>query len=214
MSDGHEVTLASILSVSLAIGVFGVIYGAAAAEVIGPGPAIFSSIIVFSGAAQFSIVGLLASDATAVAVLAVVTVLSLRHLPLGAVVRPRLEGGLGSRLTRAWFLVDETAGLAIAGGGSASRTLLVAGTAAYSAWVAGTTLGVLGADLGDLESLAEVVFPVLFVGLAALTSRQRSDSVRAVIAGGLSLGLLLVWPAAGALGCMAVAVLVCLPRRS
>jgi predicted branched-subunit amino acid permease len=211
MSEGQELSLVSILPVALAIGVFGVIYGAAASEVIGPGPTLLSSVIVFSGAAQFSMVGLLASDATGVAVLIVVAGLGLRHLPLGAVIRPRLEGGIGTRLSRAWFLIDETAGLAVAGGGSASRTLLVAGTAAYVSWVGGTALGVLGADLGNLEALAQVVFPVLFVGLAALTTRGRSDAVRAVVSGLLSLVLLLVWPEAGALGCMVVAALVCLP---
>ena len=44
---------------------------------------------------------------------------------------------------RAWFLIDETAGLAIASGGSASSTLLVAGVFSYLAWVVGTVLGVL-----------------------------------------------------------------------
>lgn len=211
---GPEISIASILPVSLAIGVFGVIYGATASGVIGPVPTVVSSLIVFSGAAQFSMVGLLASGASTVAVLAVVTVLGLRHLPLGAVLRPRLEGGMGSRLLRSWFLLDETAGLAIAGRGSPARTLLVAGIAAYTAWVGGTVLGVMGADLGDIESLAQVVFPVLFVGLAALTGHRRADAVRAVLAGLLSLGLLTVWPQAGALGCMVVAGLVCLPGKT
>ncbi len=214
VSDGPEITLTSIMPVALAIGVFGVIYGATASGVIGPGPTIVSSVIVFSGAAQFAMVGLLASGASTLAVLVVIAALSLRHLPLGALLRSRLEGGMWSRLARSWFLVDETAGLAIAGRGSAGRTLLVAGTAAYTAWVGGTVLGVMGADLGGIEALAEVVFPVLFVGLAALTVRRRSDAVRAVIAGALSLGLLVVWPAAGALGCMVVAALVCIPGRT
>ena len=95
---------------------------------------------------------------------------------------------------RAWFLIDETAGLAIASGGSARSTLLVAGAFSYLAWVVGTVLGVMGADLGNLESLAEVVFPVLFVALAALTARRRPDVVRALVAGAASLLLLAVWP--------------------
>jgi len=204
---------ASLVPVVLAIGVFGVIYGAAASGVIGPMPAIVSSLIVFSGAAQFSLVGLLASGASGLAVLAVVAILALRHLPLGALLRPRLEGGLAARMGRAWFLIDETAGLAIASGGSASSTLLVAGAFSYLAWVVGTVLGVMGADLGNLESLAEVVFPVLFVALAALTARRRPDVVRALVAGAASLLLLAVWPGAGALGCMAVAAAGCVPGK-
>lgn len=118
-----------------------------------------------------------------------------------------------ARAGQSWFLVDETAGLAIASSGPPSRTLVVVGAAAYSAWVAGTALGVVGADLSGVESLATVVFPVLFVGLAALTARGRSDAYRAVASGLSSIALLVAWPAAGALGCMAVALLICLPGR-
>ena len=203
MNERTQLEAASLVPVVLAIGVFGVIYGAAASGVIGPVPAVVSSLIV----------GLLASGASGLAVLAVVAILALRHLPLGALLRPRLEGGLAARMGRAWFLVDETAGLAIASGGSASRTLLVAGAFSYLAWVVGTVLGVMGADLGNLESLAEVVFPVLFVALAALTARRRPDVVRALVAGAASLLLLAVWPGAGALGCMAVAAAVCVPGK-
>jgi hypothetical protein len=49
---------------------------------------------------------------------------------------------------------------------------------------------------------------VLFVGLAALTAQTRSDATRAALAGTASLALLLLWPAAGALGAIAVAVAV------
>jgi predicted branched-subunit amino acid permease len=205
------VTVGAILPVAVAIGVFGVIYGAAAAPVLGRGAAVVSSVLVFSGAAQFSMVALLASGATPVAALGVVAILGLRHLPLGAVLRPRLEGGVGARALRSWFLIDETAGLAIAGSGPAGRTLLVAGLSAYLSWVGGTALGVVGADLGNLESLAQIVFPVLFVGLAAMTAPRRSDVARAVVAGSASLVMLAVWPGAGALGCMVLAALVCLP---
>lgn len=47
---------------------------------------------------------------------------------------------------------------------------------------------------------------MLFIGLAALTATRRSDSGRAVLAGGACLALLLVWPGAGALGAIAVAI--------
>jgi hypothetical protein len=46
------------------------------------------------------------------------------------------------------------------------------------------------------------------VALAALTTATRSDTVRALLAGGVALGLLLVWPGAGALGAIAVAIAV------
>jgi predicted branched-subunit amino acid permease len=60
--------------------------------------------------------------------------------------------------------------------------LLVSGLMFFVAWQAGTALGVLGAQVVGLEGLASAVFPVLFIGLAALTARDRASAARAVIA--------------------------------
>jgi predicted branched-subunit amino acid permease len=50
----------------------------------------------------------------------------------------------------------------------------------YLAWQAGTLLGVAGAQAVALEDLAAAVFPVLFIGLAAITATGRSGALRAV----------------------------------
>jgi predicted branched-subunit amino acid permease len=151
-------------------------------------------------------VALLAAGATSVGVLVAVAVLSLRHVPLAAVVLPRLAAGRRRRALLALVLLDETAGLAVASPRSAPRTMAVVGAAAYAAWVAGTAAGVLGADLVAVAPLAEVVFVILFIGLASLTCRSRRDAVTAVGAATITVPLLLVAPAAGALGAIAVAV--------
>lgn len=62
-----------------------------------------------------------------------VTALALRHLPLGAVLRPRLVAGRGRRVLLAWFLIDETTGLALTRGDPPERTLAVSGGLAYVA---------------------------------------------------------------------------------
>ncbi len=200
--------LSASLPVAAAIGVFGIVYGAAARPVIGPVLAVVSSLIVFSGAAQFTMLALLAAGAGPASVLGAVATLALRHLPLGAVLRPRLRTGRGRRALVSWFLIDETTGLALTLDAPAERILAVAGALAYTAWVTGTVVGVAGGRLVGMEPLAAVLFPVLFVGLAALTAATRPDSVRALLAGGASLGLLLAWPGAGALGAIAVAAVV------
>lgn len=196
------------LPVAAAIGVFGLVYGAAARPVIGPGLTVLSSLIVFSGAAQFTMVALLDAGATPIGVLGGVAALALRHLPLGAVLQPRLTAGRGRRALLSWFLIDETTGLALTRDEPVERTLAVSGTLAYAAWVAGTVGGVAGASLASVEPLADALFPVLFVGLAALTAATRPDATRALLAGGAALALLLAWPGAGALGVIAVAVAV------
>lgn len=200
--------LSASLPVAAAIGVFGIVYGAAARPVIGPVLTVVSSVIVFSGAAQFTMVALLAAGATPAGVLGAVATLALRHLPLGAVLRPRLTTGRAQRALVSWFLIDETTGLALTLDEPTERTLAISGGLAYTAWILGTIVGVAGGSLARIEPLAAALFPVLFIGLAALTTATRSDTVRALLAGGVALGLLLVWPGAGALGAIAVAIAV------
>lgn len=200
--------VAASAPVAAAIGVFGVVYGAAARPVLGPELTVISSIVVWSGAAQFTLVALLAAGASTVGVLGGTAVLALRHLPLGAVLQPRLRADRPRRALLSWFLIDETVGLALTRPGPVERTMTVSGSTAYVAWILGTAAGVTGASLTSVEPLAEALFPVLFVGLAALVASTRADAGRAVLAGVAALALLLVWPGAGALGAIAVALAV------
>jgi len=132
----------------------------------------------------------------------------VRHLPLGAMLRPRITSGRARRAALSWFLIDETTGLALTLDERAERTLAISGGLAYAAWTVGTAIGVAGGTLAAVEPLAAALFPVLFVGLAALASSGRADGVSAVVAGCVALGLLIAWPAAGALGAIAVAIVV------
>jgi predicted branched-subunit amino acid permease len=203
------------LPVAAAIGVFGVVYGAVADPVLGGELTIASSIAMFSGAAQFTMVALLASDATAGAVVVAVVPLALRHIPLGALVQHRLAP---SRLRRAvlssLFLTDETVGLALTQQAPAAWTMAITGGLAYIAWVAGTAAGVAGASIGGAEEVAAALFPVLFIGLAAVTASTWRDAVLAAGAGAAAAVLLIVAPAAGVLGAIAAAIAVaCLGVR-
>lgn len=204
----HAGLVAASLPVAIAIGVFGVVYGAAARPLLGAGLTVVSSVLIFSGASQFTLVALLAAGATPAGVVAGTATLALRHLPLGAVLQPQLVGDRRRRALVAWFLIDETTGLSLARDEPVEQTLTISGGLAYVAWVLGTVGGVAGASLARVEPLADALFPVLFVGLAALTAASRPDTVRALLAGGVSLSLLAAWPGAGALGVLLVAVAV------
>jgi predicted branched-subunit amino acid permease len=200
--------VAASLPIAAAIGVFGAIYGAAARPLLGPWLAVVASVVIFSGAAQFTMIALLAAGAAPAGVLVGVATLALRHLPLGAVLRPRMVATRPRRALVSWFLIDETTGLALTRNEPVERTLTTAGGLAYLMWVLGTVTGVAGASFATVEPLADALFPVLFVGLAALTAATGSDAVRGVLAGAAAVALLLVWPGAGALGAIAVAIAV------
>lgn len=196
---------AASLSVGVAIAVFGVVYGASAAPLLGGNLTIMSSALTFSGAAQFTMVALAGNGATPAAILGAVFLLGLRHLPLGALIRGRMRSGRGRRAALSWFLIDETVGLSISLDHPTERTLLISGTVAYLAWVAGTAVGVAGGSVAAVEPLAAALFPVLFVGLAAITTTHRGDALRCVGAALGTVVVLGVWPQAGALAAVGMA---------
>jgi branched chain amino acid efflux pump len=205
-------TLIAAAPLGAAIGVFGVIFGASAGAEYGPALTIGMSLIVFSGTVQFAVVGLLASGAGAAAVLVTALALNMRNLVLGAAIRHRLTGSWMRRAGLAWLLVDESFGLAIASKGRAATVLLVTGALFYVTWQLGTILGVLGARVVALEGLAGAVFPVLFIGLAALTVRGRPGVIRALVAGGFVAVVAVALPALHAWAPIIAALLVALPE--
>jgi predicted branched-subunit amino acid permease len=206
-------TLLAYLPVAFAIGVFGTIYGAAAAPLMGPRLTVATSAIVFSGALQFALLGMLHAGAASPALLATAVVLNLRHLLLGAAVRGRLaEGGL-RRAVLAWFLVDETAGFALAAPERPALVLLTTGIASYLAWIVGTAVGVAGASLMALGPVASALFPILFIGLTGLSARRRDLLVRAAAAAGITLALVYLYPPARSVAALAAVLAVIVPGR-
>jgi len=168
---------ATLVPIAAAIGVFGMLYGAAAQPLFGTWLTLFSSVVIFSGTVQFSMVGLLAASAGPVAVLWAVFVVNIRNFALGAALRPHLLGGDLRRLLVSWFLIDETVGLALAAPWHADRTLLRSGLVAYLAWVSGTAIGVPGGAVVALQGLASAVFVRRFGGVDG-SERVRSGSSR------------------------------------
>ena len=206
-------TVVAALPPASAIFVFGVIYGSLAQEQMGVTATILSSLIIFSGSVQFTLVALLAAGAGPMALVAGAATLNLRNIVLGAVVRPRVDASPVRRGLMAWFLTDEAAGLAITAGVDASFVLVVAGSMFYVAWQLGTVLGVLGAGLDALRDAATAVFPVLFIGLAALACPSWPIAARAVAAAVVAGLAAWLWPDWQGVVAVLAAVLVSIPGR-
>jgi predicted branched-subunit amino acid permease len=206
-------TLGAALPLGAAIAVFGAIYGAAGAPVLGVPGTLASSALIFSGALQFATLGLAAGGAGPLAILLTALALNFRHLVLGALLRPHLTVSTARRAGLAWFLVDETFGLAYAARARVARTLLVVGIVCYLSWLIGTAVGLLGTTLAPLEGVAGAIFPVLFIGLAAVTSLQLSVAMRAVVAAFLVVAVALTLPELRAVAPLIAALVVALPGR-
>lgn len=210
-TDDREVLLAA-LPVGAAIGLFGVIYGAAAGPLFGGGLTVASSALVFSGAVQFTVAGLAASGASPLALVAAAALVNSRNLVLGGILRPHLQLPPPRRAVYGWFLIDEVVGLALVRRRQVGRTLLSAGMLAYVLWLAGTAIGVAGGGvLPGVASIAGALFPILFVTLAAMSVGSRSLALRALTAAALTAALAAGWPAGRALAPVVAAVLAALP---
>jgi len=170
-----------------AVGGFGIAYGVLAVSAgFSPWLATFSSIIIVSGAAQFTMIGLL--SAGAVPVLIAVTGLGLRHLPMSASLANMIgPQPLSRRLRLAWILVDETFGLTVRAVGAGVEDVVAYKSAAdlmlYTGWVVGTAIGAwFGGDIDPDAIGIGVLFGLLFLGLAAPMIRTRRDWVVAAAA--------------------------------
>ncbi len=197
-----------------AIFVFGVIYGSIAQPLMGATATMLSSLLIFSGSVQFTVVGLLSAGAGTAAILGGAATLNLRNVALGAVLRSRIDRPRWQRAGLGWFLTDEAVGLALVPGADAARTLLTSGALFYVTWQLGTGVGLLGASVEAVRSAAEAVFPVLFIGLAALTCTSRSIATRAVVAAAATAGALLLWPGSRGIAAVVAAIAVAIPGRS
>jgi predicted branched-subunit amino acid permease len=137
-----------------------------------------------------------------VPVLLAVTGLGLRHLPMSAA----LAGMIGhqphrTRLRLAWILVDETFGLTVRAANAGVEDIVAYKSAAdlmlYSSWIAGTVVGAWFGGSIDPEAVGVgVLFPLLFLGLAAPMIRGRRDWVVAVAAVAATLVATQVLPSA------------------
>ncbi len=181
------------------VAVFGAVFGALAVQAgLSPWLTMLSSLIVLSGAAQVAMVGLLASGAAPV--LLATTGLALRYLPMSAA----LSGLIGDapiyrRVQLAWVLVDETFGLTINASRDPSVDVVSFKSAAdlvlYPTWLTSTAVGAfLGADVDTSRLGIEVIFPLVFLGLAAPFLRNRRQWITAGLAVVAAVSAVLVLP--------------------
>ncbi len=184
-----------------AIGVFGIAFGALAIEGgFAPWLAVLTSVIVVSGAAQFTMIGLLGTGAAPI--LIATTGLALRHIPmsvrLAQIIGPRplpVRAGLG------WVLVDETFGLTLDAEQRGVSDLVAykfgADLMLFSGWVAGTAAGAAIGQAIDPEELGvSILFSLLFIGLATPLIKTRGDWIVVALAVGLGMVAVEVVPAA------------------
>ena len=160
------------LGVGVAVGLSGVAFGVAATSAgLSPAQSCLLSLLVFTGASQFALVGALAAGAGALPAAAGALFLGVRNAFYGLRLSSLLLLPRGVRPLAAHWIIDETAAVALAQQDRRRARIgfLVTGAAVYLLWNATTLLGAVGAGaLGDPRDWGlDAAGPAVFLALLA-----------------------------------------------
>jgi 4-azaleucine resistance transporter AzlC len=173
-------------------------FGVLARPVMGSVAPIVMSVVVFSGAAQFGSLAILAAGGGTLAAIAAGVLLNARYLAMGLALAPSLRGRPPSRAGFALATVDSSWAAAALGDGTFDPWYMAGMTVPqYAGWVLGTVIGVLaGSALGDPRTYGlDALFPAFFVGLLFEEVRGRRRLAAASGGAGIALALTPLVPA-------------------
>ncbi len=157
------------------------------------------SLLVFTGASQFALVGALAAGGGAVTTAAGAFFLGVRNAFYGLRLSQLLALPRAVRPFAAQWVIDETTAVSLAQPTRRAARIgfLVTGLSLYVLWNLTTLLGALGADaIGDTKAWGlDAAGPAVFLALLAPMLRTGTERAVAALAVLLGLGLLPVLPA-------------------
>jgi 4-azaleucine resistance transporter AzlC len=155
------------------------------------------SLLVYAGSSQLIAVGLFASGVPALSVILTTFVVNMRHILLSAALSPFLKEWRKREIAAfAYELTDESFAIhsvRFASGTPSKAEVLATNATAQVAWIFGTWLGiVVGQSITDVKPLAlDYVLPAMFIALLVLQIKERVQIAVALLAGVVSVGLLL-----------------------
>lgn len=158
------------LSVALTVGLYGAAFGAAGVTA---GFSILQtcllSILLFSGASQFAVVGIMGAGGAAISAIATATLLGFRNALYGLQMAPILKVKGIRRVLAAQITIDESTAVATLQDNDEDRKrgFYLTGIGVYIFWNLFTFLGALGASaIGDPSVWGlDAAVPAAFLGL-------------------------------------------------
>jgi predicted branched-subunit amino acid permease len=200
------------LPFAIAVFAIAISFGVLARPTMGTVAPIVMSIAVFSAAAQFGALSILAAKGGVAAAIAAGVLLNARYLAMGVALAPSLHGRALSRGAFALTTVDASWAAASRGDGTFDPWYMAGATVTqYTGWVLGTIIGVFaGPALGDPRTLGlDALFPAFFATLLFAEARSRRKLEAAAGGAGIALGLTpLIPPGLPILAAAAAAVVV------
>ncbi|WP_443072862.1 AzlC family ABC transporter permease [Streptomyces sp. NBC_01439] len=188
------------LGVGVAVGLSGFAFGVTAAGAgISTLQACVLSLLVFTGASQFALVGALAAGGNPFTAAAGAFFLGTRNAFYGLRLSQLLRLPRAVRPLAAHWVIDETTAVALAQPDRKSARLgfTVTGLTLYVLWNLTTLLGALGAEaIGDTRAWGlDAAGPAVFLALLAPMLKTSTERAVAALALVLGLGFLPVLPA-------------------
>jgi len=196
VSRVNRATASQSLSVSFTVGLYGTAFGAAS---IAAGFSVLQtcllSLLAFSGASQFAVVGVMGAGGTAIAGIATASLLGVRNMLYALRMAPLLRVSGFKKVIAAQVTIDESTGVALSqeklGTEAMKQGFWLTGFGVYIFWNIFTLLGALGAKaMGDPSAWGlDAAVPAAFLGL--VWPRLINKLERALAACALVLAVLL-----------------------
>ena len=212
MSRVNRTTASASFSVSFTVGLYGIAFGAAG---IAAGFSLLQtcllSLLTFSGASQFAVVGVLGSGGTAISGIATASLLGIRNSLYGLRLSPILKLRGWKKVVGAQVTIDESTGVALGqsdlGEESMRHGFWLTGLGVYLFWNLFTLAGALGAQaMGNPAAWGlDAAVPAAFFGL--VWPRLLGNFERALAASAMFLALALTPFVAAGLPIIATALL-------
>ena len=187
----NRATASQSLSVSFTVGLYGTAFGAAS---IAAGFSVLQtcllSLLAFSGASQFAVVGVMGAGGTAIAGIATASLLGVRNMLYALRMAPLLRVSGFKKVIAAQVTIDESTGVALSqeklGTEAMKQGFWLTGFGVYIFWNIFTLLGALGAKaMGDPSAWGlDAAVPAAFLGLVwpRLTNKlERALAVSALV---------------------------------
>ena len=190
------------LSVALTVGVYGIAFGAAAVEAdLSVLQACVLSLLAFTGASQFAVVGVLGAGGSALSAITAASLLGVRNSFYGLRMAPILQVRGAKRLAAAQITIDESTGVALnqesRGEDAMRHGFYLTGFGVFIFWNLFTLAGALGAQaMGDIRAWGlDAAVPAAFLGLVWPRLVTKRDRLIAIAAVALALALTPILPA-------------------
>ena len=189
-------TATASLSVSFTVGLYGIAFGAAG---IAAGFSFLQtcalSLLTFSGASQFAVVGVMGAGGSALSAISTASLLGIRNSLYGLRLAPLLKLTGLKRVVGAQVTIDESTGVALGqsdlGEDAMRQGFWLTGIGVYIFWNFFTVVGALGAQaMGDPAAWGlDAAVPAAFLGLVWPRLTNKRERTLAVSAMALALAM-------------------------